>query len=199
MNTISKFLSTAIFSLLIISNLSAQKINSFIKPSDKFVYYGIDMSASKLIGDVGTPATVFVSTVMPGMNYTVISQPEKFDFQKYFNISTVTEAIASTDKVNSTTDIDNFYSKEPGYNPQWDKSQLQKNISALPKVDKGNKGLVFVVESMNKITEKSAVWIVIFDNQTSEILFSQRYLKEVGGFGQKNYYLKPITMLFKGH
>jgi len=188
-----------IFLVFTVNGLFAQTINSVIKPSDKFVYYGIDMSSSKLIGDRSNPATVFVSTVMPGMNYTVISQPEKFDFNKYFNISSVTEAIASTDKVNSAIDIDNFFSNESGYNPQWDKSKLEKNIAALPKVDKGNKGFVFVIESMNKLTEKSAVWLVIFDNKTSEILYSKRYLKEVGGFGQKNYYLKPITLIFKDH
>ena len=111
----------------------------------------------------------------------------------------MTEAIASTDKVNSSVDIDNFYSNEASYNPQWDEKQLAKHIAKLSKVDKGNKGFVFIVESMNKLTEKSAVWIVVFDNKTSEILYSKRYLNDVGGFGQKNYYLKPITLLFKKH
>ncbi len=198
MNT-NKVLFSAIIILFISNGLFAQSINSVLKPSDKVVYYGIDMSASKLIGDRSSPAAVFVSTVMPGMNYTVIAQPEKFDFLKYFNISTITEATASTDNVNSTIDIDNFYSNETSYNPQWDEKQLAKNIKALPKVDKGNKGFVFVVESMNKISQKSAVWIVVFDNKTSEILYSKRYLNDVGGFGQKNYYLKPITLLFKKH
>ncbi|MBK9551030.1 MAG: hypothetical protein IPO45_02360 [Saprospiraceae bacterium] len=195
----NKFLFSTIILLFISNGLFAQTINSVLKPSDKVVYYGIDMSASKLIGDRSSPEAVFVSTVMPGMNYTVISQPEKFDFQKYFNISSLTEAIASTDKVNSTVDIDNFYSNEASYNPQWDEKQLAKHIAKLSKVDKGNKGFVFIVESMNKMTEKSAVWIVVFDNKTSEILYSKRYLNDVGGFGQKNYYLKPITLLFKKH
>ena len=195
----NKVLFSAIILLFISNGLFAQTINSVLKPSDKVVYYGIDMSASKLIGDRSSPEAVFVSTVMPGMNYTVISQPEKFDFQKYFNISSLTEAIASTDKVNSTVDIDNFYSNEASYNPQWDEKQLAKHIAKLSKVDKGNKGFVFIVESMNKLTEKSAVWIVVFDNKTSEILYSKRYLNDVGGFGQKNYYLKPITLLFKKH
>ena len=195
----NKFLFSTIILLFISNGLFAQTINSVLKPSDKVVYYGIDMSASKLIGDRSSPEAVFVSTVMPGMNYTVISQPEKFDFQKYFNISSLTEAIASTDKVNSTVDIDNFYSNEASYNPQCDEKQLAKHITKLSKVDKGNKGFVFIVESMNKIAEKSAVWIVVFDNKTSEILYSKRYLNDVGGFGQKNYYLKPITLLFKKH
>jgi len=195
----NKVLFSAIIILFISNGLFAQTINSVLKPSDKVVYYGIDMSASKLIGDRSSPEAVFVSTVMPGMNYTVISQPEKFDFQKYFNISSLTEAIASTDKVNSTVEIDNFYSNEASYNPQWDEKQLAKHIAKLSKVDKGNKGFVFIVESMNKLTEKSAVWIVVFDNKTSEILYSKRYLNDVGGFGQKNYYLKPITLLFKKH
>lgn len=195
----NKVLFSAIILLFISNGLFAQTINSVLKPSDKVVYYGIDMSASKLIGDRSSPEAVFVSTVMPGMNYTVISQPEKFDFQKYFNISSLTEAIASTDKVNSSVDIDNFYSNEASYNPQWDEKQLAKHIAKLSKVDKGNKGFVFIVESMNKLTEKSAVWIVVFDNKTSEILYSKRYLNDVGGFGQKNYYLKPITLLFKKH
>ena len=195
----NKFLFSTIILLFISNGLFAQTINSVLKPSDKVVYYGIDMSASKLIGDRSSPEAVFVSTVMPGMNYTVISQPEKFDFQKYFNISSLTEAIVSTDKVNSTVDIDNFYSNEASYNPQWDEKQLAKHIAKLSKVDKGNKGFVFIVESMNKLTEKSAVWIVVFDNKTSEILYSKRYLNDVGGFGQKNYYLKPITLLFKKH
>jgi len=195
----NKVLFSAIIILFISNGLFAQTINSVLKPSDKVVYYGIDMSASKLIGDRSSPEAVFVSTVMPGMNYTVISQPEKFDFQKYFNISSLTEAIVSTDKVNSTVDIDNFYSNEASYNPQWDEKQLAKHIAKLSKVDKGNKGFVFIVESMNKLTEKSAVWIVVFDNKTSEILYSKRYLNDVGGFGQKNYYLKPITLLFKKH
>ena len=195
----NKVLFSAIILLFISNGLFAQTINSVLKPSDKVVYYGIDMSASKLIGDRSSPEAVFVSTVMPGMNYTVIAQPEKFDFQKYFNISSVTEATASTDKVNATTDIDNFYSNEASYNPQWDEKQLAKHIAKLSKVDKGNKGFVFIVESMNKLTEKSAVWIVVFDNKTSEILYSKRYLNDVGGFGQKNYYLKPITLLFKKH
>ena len=195
----NKVLFSAIIILFISNGLFAQTINSVLKPSDKVVYYGIDMSASKLIGDRSSPEAVFVSTVMPGMNYTVISQPEKFDFQKYFNISSLTEAIALTDKVNSTVEIDNFYSNEASYNPQWDEKQLAKHIAKLSKVDKGNKGFVFIVESMNKLTEKSAVWIVVFDNKTSEILYSKRYLNDVGGFGQKNYYLKPITLLFKKH
>ena len=195
----NKFLFSTIILLFISNGLFAQTINSVLKPSDKVVYYGIDMSASKLIGDRSSPEAVFVSTVMPGMNYTVISQPEKFDFQKYFNISSLTEAIASTDKVNSTVDIDNFYSNEASYNPQWDEKQLAKHIAKLSKVDKGNKGFVFIVESMNKIAEKRAVWIVVFDNKTSEILYSKRYLNDVGGFGQKNCDLKPITLLFKKH
>ena len=51
-------------------------------------------------------------------------------------------------------------------------------------------GAMLVMETLNKLEQKSTMWLAVFNVASGEILYLKKYSGVVGGFGFRNYWAR---------
>jgi hypothetical protein len=198
-----KLLTSLVVCFLIhISALEAQTRADLFKSNEyDFYFYGIDYTNAKFIGDfahfndagekrmVGLKNEFFVR-----WNAVLISEREKYDVQKAFNITKLQYNIDQIDAVNETTNPDSMAATSSAV---LTKSAIQEIVSNYNFNEKEGVGIVFIGEFLNKNTEQGCFHFVVFNLSTKEVLLQSRFVEYASGFGLRNYWISPIYKTLK--
>jgi len=182
----------------------AQNTAKDVFSKDDIVWYGLDFSKSKMIGqfDQGAGAAPasgsdLRSKYFPGWNMLILNEPEKYNIKATFRKTNVFNDLSVVEKNNAKVDPDNLMS----YNDyKFDKPAdvVSNVISGYSGGDKKDGiGLVFVVEYFNKTEQKASVYVTFFDIATKKVLFTEHVSGKAGGIGMRNYWAGAIRNIFK--
>jgi hypothetical protein len=187
-----KFITTCIVSLLTIFSGFSQTVKDIFNPSTQITWFGIDYSHSKIIGSVGSfggkspiSAQELRDNYYPAWNHLILDEPEKFNLQRMIHRSSVTKDLTVIKHLNAVTSLDSI---EAPVTPYYTPTEIQHFISTYPIEGKTGIGLVFITESMNKISDEAIYHVVFFNIQTKEILLQERLKGASGGIGLRNYW-----------
>ena len=152
-------------------------------------WYGLDFTKAKMIGSIGftKPDIICNRYVHEKWNGLVFSEPEKYDIGKLTGGKEINIHLDYILKRNSLVIQDNLIINE---NYEITKSDVQEILNEYP--DEDGLGLVFVIESFNKLNDTANIWVTFFDTKTKEIFKIQKYTSEPGGFGVLNYWLGGV-------
>jgi hypothetical protein len=53
-------------------------------------------------------------------------------------------------------------------------------------------GVMFNVESLNKLDQKAAIWVTFIDLKTKDVLLTERMIERAGGAGLRNYWARSF-------
>ncbi|MDD3876139.1 MAG: hypothetical protein PHT69_05930 [Bacteroidales bacterium] len=182
-----------------VSLLKAQNTSREVFSSEELVWYGLDFSKAKLIGQfdqaVGVaPATGndIKSQYIPAWNNLIVSEPNKYDLRKTFKKAVVYNDLGVVERSNSSVNEDfiisyNEYSFE---NPA---AIVENIVSGYTNGEKQEGiGLVFIVETFHKANQEATVYVTFFDIATKNILFSEKMVGKARGIGLRNYWAGAI-------
>ncbi len=191
-----------LFSLAFFSaglSLGAQNTAKDVFTKDDIVWFGLDFSKSKMIGqfDQGAGAVPasgsdIKAKYVPGWNGVVLNEPEKYDLKKTFRKTSIFNDLSVVEKSNSKIDPDNLltYNDYKFSNPD---STIDGIVSSYSKGEKTNGiGLVFIVEYFNKVKQEASVYVTFFDIATKKVLFKEHLFGKPGGIGIRNYWARTI-------
>ncbi|NIJ54904.1 hypothetical protein [Dyadobacter arcticus] len=154
----------------------------------KLVFLGLDFTQAKYVGAIGfTDPAAIQNQHMVSWNNLIEMEPKKFSLQKAFNLkddmyaSKVEDMISYNKSVNVKENI-----TESEYAITED--QVKKSVAKYSLSEKDGVGVVYVVESLNKITEKLNVWVTFIDLKTKKVLYTEKVEGKAGGFGFRNYW-----------
>lgn len=152
-------------------------------------WYGIDFTKAKMIGSIGftNPDVICNRYIHNKWNGIVFSEPEKYDISKFIGGKEINIHLDFILERNSQVTTDNLIINED-YEIEPDK--ILELLKEYPV--KGGVGLVFIVESFNKLNDTANIWVTFFDNNSKKILKTQKYSSEPGGFGVLNYWLGGV-------
>jgi hypothetical protein len=68
------------------------------------------------------------------------------------------------------------------------KENVEKAVSQYNPEQKSGYGIVFVVESFDKMQEKAFIWVTVFDVVTKKVLVTERIEAQPKGFGLRNFW-----------
>ncbi|GAL82964.1 hypothetical protein MYP_190 [Sporocytophaga myxococcoides] len=165
--------------------------------SGEVVWYGIDFSHSKFIGEfsqfseAGTKSSQEIQVkYFPAWNNIVINEPDKYNIKKFYGFDEVIFDLNLVKKNNEAADIDAIFdqSKPNDLSPE----KIQKMISSYHISGKKGLGLVFIVDNFNKIEEQGNIYVTFFDLATKKVIATNLYGGKPGGFGIKNYWARVI-------
>ena len=163
--------------------------------SDKMVWAGLDYSKVRMIGpgEFHNPESIF-----PGMlqAWNDLFLQERIQFvekatgkQVIIDIDGVTEA----NKAASAKQIVN----EPGAQDGIDQSHITatdiaRAVKSYKMKNKSGLGVVFIVDRLIKQDKKGvgAVYVVAFDVDSREVIFSDRVVGKAVGFGFRNFWFR---------
>jgi hypothetical protein len=176
--------------------LNAQSAKDIFNESTPILWLGLDFTGAKFVGDrekIGNQDDLH--KLMTAWNNLVINEPDKFDVGKALHRlplkQNVDIAIAHNEKLNlegtvSTSEISHL-----------NRNDISRIASSYDFGDNTGIGVLFVVDSFNKLKEDGTVWITFINMGNKEVLFTERMVAKPVGFGLRNYWAGAIYKMLK--
>jgi hypothetical protein len=180
--------------LLFASSTSfSQDIKDIFERKTKVTWLGLDMTGAKLIGDRERfGSTSDVMHLMESWNDILIKEHDKFNVKQAIQKDALDEGIDVAKEHNAGLDISEMFS-----NDENDHLHLRENDIASIIADydfKGNSGIgiIFNIESFNKLKDEASVWITFVNMDKKEVFFSERVTGGPGGVGLRNFWANSV-------
>ena len=190
---IKKILSILGLAVLSAFSCQAQTLQDIFGNKDYTVtWFGIDYSHTKIVGSLSSfgskvPVTAeeLRDRYYSEWNYLILDEPEKFNIAEMIYRKSVVIDISMIKQLNAAASVDSI---EVKVTPYYSGKEIQNFVSAYPIEDKAGIGLIFIAESMNKLTGLAYYHVVFFKMDTKEILLHERFEGTAGGSGTRNYW-----------
>lgn len=163
--------------------------------SDVFVkevpvtWLGLDFTSTKLIGDRERYGSVSdVLHLMEAWNQLILAEPDKFDIARAIGRIKVENVVEVTKEHNAELDVPAMFSDNEKDYLHIKMSDVEEIIAAYDFKDLNGIGLMFNVESFNKINVEGSIWITFINLGTKEVLFTERMVAPPTGMGMRNYW-----------
>jgi hypothetical protein len=173
----------------------AQTAKDVFSPQTEITWLGLDFTAAKFQGDrerLGTESDL--RKLITTWNNLMMNEPEKFDVGKSLDRSLLKNAIPMTIQHNEGL---NLSQPDDGKATHMTKEDISHIVSSYKFKSLSGVGLLFVVESFNKIEEKAFIWVTFINLNTKEVLFTERLAGAPSGFGIRNYWGGGVYSVIK--
>ncbi len=171
-----------------IPTLQAQTIgHATIKNAKDIIWFGVDCSQMQCIGKFGfTNPEDIAKRMVHEWNDLFIIEHKKFNINGAFKKDDFIYDLQPVEAQNESIDPKTLVVSDPH---KFDEAIIQKLIQNYvnEQYAKGL-GLVFIVETLNKLETHSKVHVVFFDIDSKEIVQAVKYTGKPGGFGFRNYW-----------
>ncbi len=172
--------------------------------SKSIIWYGLNFTEAKMVGQFDQamgagPATpeALKTKWMSGWNGIIASEPKNYKLKEAFRKDEIFFDLGPTEKQNQAIKSDDLMS----YNPFTFKDAQISVKNVVSKLTGGEKtegiGAVFVVESFNKSIDEAAVYVVVFDIKTKNILVMDRMVGKPMGIGLRNFWAGAVKHIIK--
>lgn len=192
----SKLLNIALVTLVISVPARAQDLMQRIfEPQAEITWLGLDLSRAKLIGDRERwGSTSDVQRFMEAWNDLIVKEKDKFNIARALDKERdkVKYKIEVTKESNANLDVTEFFSDDKSDHVRLRPNDIVAVISEYDLKDGEGLGLMFNVESFNKLDQEAAVWVTFIDMGKKEVLFSERVVGQPGGMGMRNYWANSV-------
>jgi len=165
----------------------AQNKTSDVFASARMTWFGLDFTKVKIPNGVGFPIIEDVKTrFVPSWNHLFIEEADKYDLAKTYSKSLVSKDLKTVNELNKTINVDEIVTyEESSPITKDDVGEMIKKYET--NVEEGI-GLVYIVESLDKVAELATVHVTFFDIKNREVIFHQRMQSNPRGFGVRNYW-----------
>jgi len=185
-----KISKVVLFGILVITSqaMAQSKSDVFVKEVP-VTWLGLDFSYAKLIGDRerwGSESDV--RHLIDAWNDLILAEADKFDIAKAIGRIKVENVIEITKEHNVDLDVISMFSSEEKDYLHTKVSDVEELIAGYDFKDLSGIGLMFNVESFNKMNVEGSVWITFINLSTKEVLFTERLVAPPTGMGLRNYW-----------
>jgi len=178
-----------LYPLLLASSAIAQTKSDVFRKDVAVTWLGLDFTSAKLIGDrerFGSESDV--RHLIDAWNELILKEADKFDIAKTIDRVKVENAVQITNEHNAELDVMSMFSENEGDYLHIKTSDVEEIISGYDFSDLSGIGLMFNVESFNKLNVEGSIWITFINMGTKEVLFTERLVAPPGGAGMRNYW-----------
>jgi hypothetical protein len=164
--------------------------------SGELVWFGIDYSKVKLIGVRSHFSDLLdiQSRLFRSWNELFLVESEKYDLEKAFRTNDVKYQMDKAIDRSNSREMDGIVQTDPYKIEEGEVLDLLKEYTD-PSVHAT--GALFVMETLDKLGERSTMWLAVFDISTGEVLHLERYSGKAGGFGFRNYWARCFYNVVK--
>lgn len=157
-----------------------KKVLKEIEKSDSTVWFGIDFSNAKLIGDFPDRKNIMESS-LDAWNSMLVSS----DMLKSYKTKPFLYDFTEISKRNKQIQEKDLFAILP---MSLTKDKIQSIINEYDPVITKGKGLVFIVESFDKNREEARIWFVYFQIETKKVLYAEPIMGRASGVNIVNHW-----------
>ncbi len=184
------------FIVLAILGFSASSFSQNDKKSSNIssvVWLGVDFTAAKFIDVAEDPATI-VNQYLSSINSLIITERDKYNIKKFFNIAEVNYSIDLANEFNKKIDPATLVISQ-AHKIEIDK--VKEVIKKYDLKDKTGTGLIFVAENLSKTAKSGTFWVCFFDLKSKEIIDCKHKEGAVSGIGFRNFWASSVYSVMK--
>lgn len=161
----------------------------FTKP--ELVWCGIDFSQVKCIGAIGfNEPDQIKDRYFSTWNQLVLTESKKFDVQKFYAKKSLVNDLSVVNERNKEPKASELVVETPYTFKEGQLSDIVKTYSFNTRKD--GLGVVYVVESLNKLSNMATIHVTFFDLESREIYWTKKYTSKPEGFGFRNFWAGAI-------
>jgi hypothetical protein len=181
-------------SILLTLPVFGQDKADVFSPSAEVTWLGLDFSGAKFIGDrerLGSESDI--RHLIDAINELMITEADKYNVAAAIQRKTVDNEIDVTNEHNAELDVLGMISADGKDHVHLNRSQVEEIIFSYDFKGKSGIGLMFNVESFNKILEEGSFWITFVNMANKEVLFTERLTAPPSGFGMRNFWAGSVN------
>ena len=181
-------------SILLALPVFGQDKADVFNPSTEVTWLGLDFSGAKFIGDrerLGSESDI--RHLIDAINQLMITEADKYNVAAAIQRKTVDNEIDITNEHNAELDVLSLISADGKDHIHLNPSQVEEIISSYDFKGKSGIGLMFNVESLNKLVEEGSFWITFVNMGSKEVLFTERLTAPPSGFGMRNFWAGSVN------
>lgn len=183
-----------ILSILVTLPVFGQDKGDVFSPSAEITWLGLDFSGAKFIGDrerLGSESDI--RHLIDAINALMINEADKYNVAAAIQKKTVNNEIEVTNEHNAELDVLAMISPEGKDHVHLSPAQVEEIVSSYDFKGKSGIGLMFNVESFNKLIEEGSFWITFVNMGSKEVLFTERLTAPPSGFGMRNFWAGSVN------
>ncbi len=183
-----------IFSIVLSSETFAQEKRDVFNPSTEITWLGLDFSDAKFIGDrerLGSESDI--RHLLDALNELMIKEADKYNVAAAIQKKKVENGTQVANEHNAELDVMTMISSDGKDHIHLKASDVEEIISNYDFKGLNGIGLIFNVESFNKIIEEGSIWITFVNMNTKEVLFTERLVAPPSGFGMRNFWAGSVN------
>ncbi|HZB15362.1 MAG TPA: hypothetical protein VE467_20145 [Chryseolinea sp.] len=188
--TLIVFMLSILFSFSAVSQDKADVFN----PNTEITWLGLDFTGAKFIGDrerLGSESDI--RHLIDAINELMIKEADKYNVAAAIQKKKVENAIEVTNEHNAELDVLTLISSEGNDHIHLNPSEVEGIIAGYDFKGKSGIGLIFNVESLNKLIEEGSFWITFVNMGNKEVLFTERLTAPPSGFGMRNFWAGSVN------
>lgn len=184
------YLISLIIMLMFIGTLKSQ--SNKVYSVQEVTWFGIDYSQALFIGkDAFEDTDKLQNELQLSWNSLVFTESRKYDISKSFNKSTVYFNTSYINSRNSNANVIPRITNDWTIQRNFNIDTIQDILTSYNYSESNNKteiGIVFIVQSLNKLNREAIYWITFFDIKTKKGLLTRQVFTTPGGAGIRNYW-----------
>lgn len=182
------------FALAAVSPVFAQSKSDVFNPDTEIIWLGLDFTGAKFIGDrERLGSTSDIRHLLDALNELMVKEADKYNVAAALKRKQVQNAIEVTMEHNAELDILSLISAEDNDHVHLSPDLVEQIISDYDFKGKSGIGLIFNVESLNKLIEEGSFWVTFVNMGTKEVLFTERLTAPPSGFGMRNFWAGSVN------
>ncbi len=192
-NSVKKVFTAAfLLSSMFLSGYSQKQQDIFNRMGPEIVWLGLDFTQVRIVGPLGTVDKNELKQLFEDINMVVITEKDKYNFEAALRKDEVPYNLKIVTSLNSEIDP----SEVVAYASKEETRLNEEAISVLIKkyriANKEGIGLVFFMETLDKIKENGTMWVTFFDLSDGNILFTERMSGPAGGISFRNHWARTV-------
>ena len=185
-----------LFIVVIFCSVSAhaQSKSDVFNPDSQITWLGLDFTGAKFIGDrerLGSESDI--RHLLDALNDLMVKESEKFNVATALKRKNVEISVDVTKEHNAELDILSLISASANEHIHLNPEAVEQIVRSYDFKGKSGIGVMFNVESFNKIMEEGSFWITFVNMNTKEILFAERLTAPPAGFGMRNFWAGAVN------
>lgn len=162
----------------------------------EITWAGVDFSKGKYTRASFNVSQEIMQRYFNDWNLLVISDQKKYDVRMSFRKPVMQYDLSWVSKRNKTVKVNNAVADFITIKDVVSEDEIVNYIqeSSLPELT--DYVLLFVVESFDDKTKTGQVWVVVKNIPHNKVVLCEKFIKEPGGFGLRNYWARVIYNVF---
>lgn len=161
----------------------------------EITWLGVDFSLAKFTKEGFNFPIEVLQYFFNEWNMLIISDQKKYDIRMAFRKPLMHYDLSFVSKKNRSLKLSNLLVNNLTIKDQYTDEEIVEHVKTLEISELGRFTLLFFVESFDHKSKSAAIWVVLFESTTNEVILCEKFLETPAGFGTRNYWARTFYNL----